>query len=196
MKNNLTFSYSLSREHKEAKNNHSSLLVWFFGLSGSGKSTLCNLVEKSLFDNKIKTVVFDGDTLREGLNNDLDFSQKNRDENIRRVSEISKILINNGLVTLCSFITPFERNRSMVNSIVGKKNILWIYVDTPIEICSKRDSKGLYKLAKEGKISNFTGVSSPFEEPKFYDIKTRYSDGINKISQSVSTLILKKILNK
>ena len=148
MKNDLTFNYSLKRLDKEIQNNHSSIVIWFFGLSGSGKSTLCNSIEEFLFSKKIKTVTLDGDTLRNGLNSDLNFSKKDRNENIRRVSETSKILLNNGIVTLCSFITPLEKNRKLVNSIIGRKNLFWVFVDTPLDICAERDTKGLYKLAK------------------------------------------------
>ena len=193
MKNNLIFNYSLKREDKESQNNHSSIVVWFFGLSGSGKSTLCNSIEKSLFLKKINTVVLDGDTLRNGLNNDLNFSEEDRNENIRRVSETSKILLNNGVVTLCSFITPLEKNRDLVNSIIGRENILWVFVDTPLDICSKRDTKGLYKLAEKGEIDQFTGVSSPFENSSNVDFISDYKENIKHVTEKLSNLILKKI---
>jgi adenylylsulfate kinase len=193
MKNNLIFNYSLRREDKESQNNHSSIVVWFFGLSGSGKSTLCNSIEKSLFLKKINTVILDGDTLRNGLNNDLNFSEEDRNENIRRVSETSKILLNNGVVTLCSFITPLEKNRDLVNSIIGRENILWVFVDTPLDICSKRDTKGLYKLAEKGEIDQFTGVSSLFENPSNVDFISDYKENIKHVTEILSNLILKKI---
>ena len=193
MKNNLIFNYSLKREDKESQNNHSSIVVWFFGLSGSGKSTLCNSIEKSLFLKKINTVILDGDTLRNGLNNDLNFSEEDRNENIRRVSETSKILLNNGVVTLCSFITPLEKNRDLVNSIIGRENILWVFVDTPLDICSKRDTKGLYKLAEKGEIDQFTGVSSPFENSSNVDFISDYKENIKHVTEKLSNLILKKI---
>lgn len=194
MKNDLTFNFSLKREDKELQNNHSSIVVWFFGLSGSGKSTLCNSIEQSLFLKKIKTVSLDGDTLRSGLNSDLNFSKKDRDENIRRVSETSKILLNNGLVTLCSFITPLEKNRDLVNSIIGRENIFWVFVDTPLDICIERDTKGLYKLAKSGKIDEFTGITSPFEKPSDVDYTTNFKEDIEQVTEYLSNLILRKIL--
>ena len=193
MKNNLIFNYSLKREDKESQNNHSSIVVWFFGLSGSGKSTLCNSIEKSLFLKKINTVILDGDTLRNGLNNDLNFSEEDRNENIRRVSETSKILLNNGVVTLCSFITPLEKNRDLVNSIIGRENILWVFVDTPLDICSKRDTKGLYEKAFRGEIDQFTGVSSPFENPTDVDFISDYKEDIKHITEKLSNIVLKKI---
>ena len=193
MKNDLTFNYSLKRLDKEFQNNHSSIVIWFFGLSGSGKSTLCNSLEESLFLKKIRTVTLDGDTLRTGLNSDLNFSKEDRNENIRRVSETSKILINNGIVTLCSFITPLEKNRSLVNSIIGRDNIFWVYVDTPLDICSKRDTKGLYEKAFRGEIDEFTGVSSPFENPTDVDFTSDYKEDIKHITEKLSNIILKKI---
>ena len=193
MKNDLTFNYSLKRLDKELHNNHSSIVIWFFGLSGSGKSTLCNSIEKSLFLKKIKTVTLDGDTLRNGLNSDLNFSKEDRNENIRRVSETSKILMDNGLVTLCSFITPLEKHRDLVNSIIGRDNVFWVFVDTPLDICSKRDTKGLYKLAMKGEIDQFTGVSSPFENPSNVDFISDYEEDIKHVTEKLSNLILKKI---
>ena len=191
MKNDLTFSYTLTEKQKQSS--YKSIVIWFFGLSGSGKSTLCNSVEQSLFQNNIKTVVLDGDSLRDGLNKDLEFSEEDRTENLRRVSEISKILNKNGLLTLCSFITPFEKNRALINSIIGKKNIFWVFVDTPIQECIKRDTKGLYKKAIKGEIKNFTGISSPFEIPKDYDFTTKNNSDIDISTQEIISKILSKI---
>lgn len=191
MKNDLTFSYTLAEKQKQSS--YKPIVVWFFGLSGSGKSTLCNSVELSLFQNNIKTVVLDGDSLRDGLNKDLGFSEEDRIENLRRVSEISKILNKNGLLTLCSFITPFEKNRALINSIIGKKNIFWVFVDTPIQECIKRDTKGLYKKAIKGEIKNFTGISSPFEIPKDYDFTTKNNSDIDISTQEIISKILSKI---
>tara|TARA_B100001059_G_scaffold126474_1_gene126462 strand:- start:798 stop:1382 length:585 start_codon:yes stop_codon:yes gene_type:complete len=191
MKNDLTFSYTLTE--KEKQSSYKSIVVWFFGLSGSGKSTLCNSIEQSLFQNNIKTVVLDGDSLRNGLNKDLDFSKEDRIENLRRVSEISKILNKSGLLTLCSFITPFEKNRSLINSIIGRKNIFWIFVDTPIEECIKRDTKGLYKKAIKGEIKNFTGISSPFENPEYCDFRVENNKNIDDSTREITSRILSKI---
>ena len=193
MKSDLTYNYSLKRLDKELQNNHSSIVIWFFGLSGSGKSTLCNSLEESLFLKNIKTITLDGDTLRTGLNSDLNFSKEDRNENIRRVSETSKILLNNGVVTLCSFITPLEKNRDLVNSIIGRENIFWVFVDTPLDICFKRDTKGLYKLAEKGEIDQFTGVSSPFENPSNVDFISDYKENIKHVTEKISNLIQKKI---
>ena len=191
MKENLTFSYDLSKEDKNRR--YKSLIVWFFGLSGSGKSTLCNSVEKALFRNNINTVVLDGDSMREGLNKDLGFSESDREENLRRVSEISKILNDNGLLTLCSFITPLEKNRDLINSIIGRKNIYWVYLDVPVEDCIKRDPKGLYKKAINGDIKNFTGVSSPFVAPTDFDYVVNKNFDLKTTTEKIVVRILKNI---
>ena len=191
MKENLTFSYDLSKEDKNRK--HKSLVVWFFGLSGSGKSTLCNSVEKALFKHNINTVVLDGDSMRKGINKDLGFLESDREENLRRASEISKIINNNGLLTLCSFITPLEKNRNLVNSIIGRKNIFWVYLDVPLEECIKRDPKGLYKKAIKGDIKNFTGVSSPFVVPTDFDYVVNKSFDLKTTTDKIVVKILKNI---
>ena len=140
MRNNLTFKYSITESKRIKKNGYCPSIFWFFGLSGSGKSTLCDLVEKSLFKKGIKTIVLDGDDLRNGINKDLGFSKEDRIENIRRVSELSKFLKTNGIVVLCSFITPLEKTRELVNAIVGRENVYWLYLNTPLFICKKRDN--------------------------------------------------------
>tara|TARA_B100000575_G_scaffold148723_1_gene118631 strand:+ start:4745 stop:5332 length:588 start_codon:yes stop_codon:yes gene_type:complete len=191
LKENLTFSYDLSKEDKNRR--HKSLVVWFFGLSGSGKSTLCNSVEKALFKHNINTVVLDGDSMRKGINKDLGFLESDREENLRRASEISKIINNNGLLTLCSFITPLEKNRKLINSIIGRKNIFWVYLDVPLEECIKRDPKGLYKKAIKGDIKNFTGVSSPFVVPTDFDYVVNKSFDLKTTTDKIVVKILKNI---
>ena len=169
------------------------MVVWFFGLSGSGKSTLCNSVEKALFKHNINTVVLDGDSMRKGINKDLGFLESDREENLRRASEISKIINNNGLLTLCSFITPLEKNRKLINSIIGRKNIFWVYLDVPLEECIKRDPKGLYKKAIKGDIKNFTGVSSPFVVPTDFDYVVNKSFDLKTTTDKIVVKILKNI---
>lgn len=193
MSNNLTFPYKISRSDKNLKNNHKSIVVWFFGLSGAGKSTLCDLVEQTLMEHHIKTAVLDGDSVRKGLNSDLLFSSEEREENLRRVSEIAKILVNNGLVTLCSFIAPLESHRKLINAIVHKDDILWIYVDTPLNTCIQRDPKGLYEKAMKGEISDFTGITSPFESPTDVDFQTHVKEDVHGSVEKISALILEKI---
>lgn len=193
MKNKLTFDYKITKSDKIIFNNHKSIVVWLFGLSGSGKSTLADLLEQDLYKNKIRTSILDGDQLRNGLNADLKFSLEDRIENLRRVAELSHILIQNGLVTICSFITPLEKHRELVKSIVGHKNIFWVYVNTPIEECIKRDPKGLYKKAINGEIKEFTGISQIFEKPQNIDFEVNYKSNISIIRKSLLEEILKNI---
>lgn len=191
MKNNYRFNYNIDKKLKNLNYGHNSKVIWFFGLSGSGKSTILNELEKLLFSNKIATTVIDGDDLRAGLNSDLGFEFKDRSENIRRVSELSKILINNGQVVLCSLITPLEEYRKLANKILNRKNICWIFVDTSIKDCIIRDPKGLYKLALKGKIKNFTGIDQDYEIPEDYDIKI---DGTTDPKSNAESII--KLLDK
>ena len=141
-------------------------LIVFTGLSGSGKSTIANLVERELYERGIRTFLLDGDNVRHGLNRDLGFSDAERVENIRRVGEVAKLFVEAGTIVLCSFISPFRAERRMVRELFAEGEFLEVYVDTSLEDCIKRDPKGLYVKALEGKIANFTGVSSPYEEPE------------------------------
>jgi adenylylsulfate kinase len=140
-------------------------LLWFTGLSGSGKSTLANEVEISLHAFGFKTYLLDGDNIRNGINKDLNFSEEDRIENIRRIGEISKLMLDAGLIVLSSFISPFRKDRAMIASLVGEGNFFEVFVDCPLEICEKRDVKGLYQKARSGLIKNFTGIDSPYEYP-------------------------------
>ena len=158
--------YAVKRQDRNKLNQHSSFLVWFTGLSGSGKSTLANLLEIELLSRGIHTYLLDGDNVRLGLNKDLSFSETDRTENIRRVGEVSKLMIDAGLVTIAAFISPFNADREKVKKSVGIENYIEIYVNTPIEVCIERDTKGLYDKAIKGEILNFTGISSPYEIPE------------------------------
>jgi adenylylsulfate kinase len=157
--------FNVNRKMRNDLNGHPSLLIWFTGLSGSGKSTLANLLELELHENDIRTYLLDGDSLRLGLNKDLDFSSEDRSENIRRISEVSKLMLDAGLITIAAFVSPFEKDRAMVQAIVGAENYMEIFVDTSLDECMKRDVKGLYKKAVAGEIKEFTGISSPYEKP-------------------------------
>jgi adenylylsulfate kinase len=145
-------------------------LLWFTGLSGSGKSTLASAIEKRLFDEDYCTYLLDGDNIRSGLNGDLDFSADARSENIRRISEVSKLFLDAGLMVLSAFISPFNEDRELARSVVGEDNFIEIFVDTPLHVCESRDVKGLYAKARKGEIPNFTGIQSPFEIPQDPDI--------------------------
>ena len=161
---NLTKIETISRNIKEEKYHQRSKVFWFLGLSGSGKSTLAQIIEKKLFDLDYKVVLLDGDNIRSGINNNLSFSEDDRKENIRRISEISKLFIDNGIIVLNCFITPIEEMREIPRTILGD-DYFEIFIDAPLSVCEKRDVKGLYKKARAGEIKNFTGIDSIFETP-------------------------------
>ncbi|MCT4595278.1 MAG: adenylyl-sulfate kinase [Anaeromicrobium sp.] len=150
--------------------NQEGLVVWFTGLSGSGKSTIAVEVEKELIRRGKVVYRLDGDNIRYGLNCDLGFSEKDRGENIRRISEVAALFKDAGLIILVSSISPFKRMREFAKEKVGKDEFLEIYVKCSIETCAKRDPKGLYKKVKKGELDNFTGISSPYEEPEIPDL--------------------------
>lgn len=157
--------YKIKRADRETTNGHQGKVIWFTGLSGSGKSTLANLLEHELHEKGFKTYVLDGDNLRFGLNKDLMFTDEDRKENLRRISEVAKLFVDAGIVVLAAFITPFEEDRNKIRETVGAENFMHVYVDCPIEVCEQRDVKGLYAKARAGEIKNFTGINSPFETP-------------------------------
>jgi adenylylsulfate kinase len=160
------FDQIVSREEKEKKLNQKAKVIWFTGLSGSGKTTLAAALERNLFERGHLTQVLDGDNIRTGINNNLGFSHEDRMENIRRIAEIAKLLINSGVICLCAFVSPTRDVRNIVRTIVGEEDFLEVYVSTPIEICETRDIKGLYQKARAGEIKEFTGVSAPFDIPQ------------------------------
>lgn len=150
--------------------NQKGLLIWFTGLSGSGKSTLAVALEKVLFDKGFKTYLLDGDNIRQGLNKDLTFDENGRVENIRRIGEVSRLMLDAGMLVLSAFISPFRSDRELVKKTVGINSFLEVFVDCPIEICEQRDVKGLYQKARAGAIKNFTGIDSPYEMPQNPDL--------------------------
>lgn len=139
--------------------------IWFTGLSGSGKSTIANLLEKRLFDKKLHTYLLDGDNLRHGLNRDLGFTEADRVENIRRVAEVARLMVDAGLIVLASFISPYEAERLMARKLFASGEFVEVFVDTPLSECEKRDVKGLYAKARRGELKNFTGIDSQYEPP-------------------------------
>ena len=145
-------------------------VLWFTGLSGSGKSTIANLVERRLHALSHRTYVLDGDNVRHGLNKDLGFTDADRVENIRRVAEVSSLMVDAGLIVLVSFISPFRNERRMARELVGDNEFLEVFVDTPLAVCEQRDPKGLYEKARAGDIKNFTGIDSPYEVPEQADL--------------------------
>jgi adenylylsulfate kinase len=156
----------VTRADREKLNGHKSFILWFTGLSGAGKSTLAHRVEEMLFELGCRTFVFDGDNIRHGLCSDLGFGPEHRQENIRRVGELSKLFVEAGVVALTAFISPFRADRALVRSLAGPGDFIEIFCNAPITVCEDRDVKGLYKKARDGKIPDFTGISSPYEEPE------------------------------
>ena len=164
-------SYAIKRKDRESSNDHKPKVIWFVGLSGSGKSTLANSLENHLFKKGIKTYILDGDNVRRGLNSDLDFSDLSRKENIRRISEVSKLFVDAGTVVLTAFISPFKEDRASAKKVIGNEDFIEVHVDCPLEICEERDVKGLYRKARQGEIKHFTGIDSPFEIPEEPDVR-------------------------
>ena len=167
---NLTWqNMEVTRENREERLGQKAVTIWLTGLSGAGKSTLANEVEKRLFAMGKYTMLLDGDNVRMGLNQNLGFSEEDRVENIRRIAEVSKLMNDAGLIVLTSFISPFRQDRRNSKNIIGER-FVEVYISTPLEECEKRDVKGLYKKARNGEISNFTGITSPYEAPEHPDI--------------------------
>jgi adenylylsulfate kinase len=157
---------TVNRKRREEKNNHKSVVLWFTGLSGAGKSTLAHAVEEQLFQCGFNTFVLDGDNIRHGLCGDLTFSDRDRKENIRRIGELAKLMLEAGVITLTAFISPFQAERAMVRRLMPHGDFIEIYCHCPLDVCENRDVKGLYKKARQGEIKDFTGISSPYEEPE------------------------------
>ncbi|MDA0825876.1 MAG: sulfate adenylyltransferase subunit CysN [Proteobacteria bacterium] len=156
---------SVARHDRERLNGHKGRVIWFTGLSGSGKSTLANALEVELHSRGIRTYILDGDNVRQGLNKDLGFTEADRVENIRRIAEVAKLMLDAGLIVITAFISPFKREREMAKELIGTDHFVEVYVSTPVDVCEQRDVKGLYKQARAGKIPNMTGINSPYEIP-------------------------------
>lgn len=159
----------VTREYREKQLGQEAKTIWFTGLSGAGKSTIANALEKRLAEQGRHTMILDGDNVRMGLNRNLGFEEADRVENIRRVAEVAKLMNDAGLIVLTSFISPFREDRRRAKEIIGE-DFIEVYVSTSLEVCEKRDVKGLYKAARQGKIADFTGISSPYEVPEQPDV--------------------------
>lgn len=184
----------LQRSDKEQLLKQKGLVVWFCGLSGSGKSTIAIQLEQQLHSQGILCKVLDGDNIRTGLNNNLGFTDEDREENIRRIAEVSKLLAHTGVVTICSFITPKDSLRSLAREILGPEDLLDVYVHASYETCEKRDVKGLYAKAKDGKIANFTGKDSGFEIPETPTLRIdTENQSISESTQTVLDALLPRI---
>jgi adenylylsulfate kinase len=181
------FHKIINREAKEIKLQQRAKVIWFTGLSGAGKTTLAKHLEEELFARNFLVQVLDGDNIRTGINNNLTFSEEDREENIRRIAEVSKLFMNCGIVTINSFISPTERIRQMAIDIIGREDFIEVYVNAPLEVCEERDVKGLYAKARRGEILDFTGISSPFEYPEGCDLEIRTD--VLSIEDSVKKLL-------
>jgi adenylylsulfate kinase len=165
------FDRIYDRKVKEEILRQNARVIWFTGLSGSGKTTLAASLEKELFFRRFFCQVLDGDNIRAGINNNLGFNEEDRMENIRRIAEVSKLLVNAGIITICSFISPTNDIRDLARNIIGPNDFIEVYLSTPLDVCEKRDTKGLYKRARAGDITDFTGISAPFDKPVCPDIE-------------------------
>ena len=193
MINTEQYNFKIDQKSRNNLNKHNSFVVWFTGFSGSGKSTICNSLEVLLNAKKINTFTLDGDSVRNGLNKDLRFSDEDRSENIRRVAEVSKILMNAGNVVLASFITPFQQDRDLAKEIVGENNYIEVFVNTSLKTCIERDPKGLYQKSKSGLIKSMTGIDSNYEIPKSFDIEISESNTLEKTIEILYALIKDKL---
>ena len=156
----------VTRERRNKLHKHRSVVIWFTGLSGSGKSTLAHVLEEKLFNQGSNTYVLDGDNIRHGLNSNLNFSDIDRKENIRRIGEVSKLMLDAGLIVMTAFISPFKDDRDEVRRLIPKGDFIEVYCKASLKTCEERDVKGFYKLARAGKIEQYTGINSPYEIPE------------------------------
>ena len=188
---------TVTRELREGRNEHKSVILWFTGLSGAGKSTLAHAVEERLHKLGCQTYVMDGDNVRHGLCGDLGFSEDDRKENIRRIGNVAKLFLEAGVITLTAFISPFRSDRELVRNMVPHGDFFEIFCNTPIEVCEQRDVKGLYKKARAGDIPEFTGISSPYEAPKKPELVVNTgSESIDKcVDDVIAVLRLRGIIN-
>ncbi|WP_416147998.1 adenylyl-sulfate kinase [Salipaludibacillus sp. HK11] len=180
-------SAAVTKKERQQLHNHKSCTIWFTGLSGSGKSTLANAVDQRLYQLGAKTYVLDGDNVRHGLNKDLGFKPEDREENIRRIGEVSKLFVDSGSIVLTAFVSPYRQDRDLAREMVEKDEFIEVFVKCPVEECENRDPKGLYKKARAGEIPEFTGISAPYEEPNQPELTISTDQA--SIEQSVETII-------
>jgi adenylylsulfate kinase len=190
--NTVKHEYKTTKVQREQQHGHKAYVLWFTGLSGSGKSTVANLVEKALHKKGLSTYILDGDNIRQRINKDLGFAAEDRTENIRRIGEISYLMLDAGVITLAAFVSPYIKDRAQVKQIVGAENFKEIFINTSLEECERRDVKGLYKKARSGEIKNMTGISAPYEAPINPDLEV-ITDG-QTIAESVEIIV--EFINK
>ncbi|TMN88357.1 adenylyl-sulfate kinase [Pseudoalteromonas phenolica] len=180
-------NYAVNKSQRSEQKGHKPVILWFTGFSGSGKSTVAGALESALHQQGVHTYLLDGDNVRHGLCKDLGFSDEDRVENIRRVGELSKLMLDAGLVVLTAFISPFQAERDMVRNLVGDGEFIEVFLDTPLDVCEQRDPKGLYKKARAGEIKHFTGIDSDYQVPVNPEI--RIDTSANSLEQSVQQLV-------
>lgn len=187
---------SVDRQARASKRGHSSSILWFTGLSGSGKSTLANAVNAALFERGLATYVLDGDNIRHGLCKDLGFSDADREENIRRIGEVSKLFLDAGTIVLTAFVSPFRADRDKARALVDEGDFIEIFCSADLSVCEERDTKGLYAKARAGEIKEFTGISSPYEAPETPELSvdTGAADLNACVEQVVNALISRDII--
>lgn len=182
-------AHAVTREEREQQHGHQGVVLWFTGLSGSGKSTVAGALEQALHQIGVSTYLLDGDNVRHGLCRDLGFSDEDRKENIRRVGEVAKLMVDAGLVVLTAFISPHRAERQMVRDLLADGRFIEVYVDTPLAICEARDPKGLYKKARAGELRNFTGIDSVYEAPEQPEIHLDGEQLVTKLTAQLLDLL-------
>ena len=188
---------TVTRERREKLNSHKSAIIWFTGLSGSGKSTLAHSVEEELHKSGCRTFVLDGDNVRHGLSSNLTFNDDDRKENIRRISEVAKLMMEAGVIVMTAFISPFKKDRNLVRQLLLQSDFIEIYCKASLEACESRDVKGLYKRARAGEINNYTGIDSPYEAPENPElvVNTESESLEESIAKVIDFLKSKRIIN-
>lgn len=180
--------FKIDKGMRQSLNQHVAKCIWLTGLSGSGKSTIANLLEQELHALGKRTYILDGDNIRQFLNADLGFSDEDRTENIRRIAHVARLMVDAGLIVIVAFISPFEKDRQLARSLFAKDDFLEIYIETPLEVCEQRDTKGLYAKARANELRNFTGIDSPYEAPSNPEL-------ILNTTQSLPAALVQKTLN-
>ncbi|MBQ4794385.1 adenylyl-sulfate kinase [Pectobacterium versatile] len=189
-------AHDVTRESRETLHGHQGVVIWFTGLSGSGKSTLAGALEQVLHQRGVSTYLLDGDNVRHGLCRDLGFTDDDRRENIRRVGEVAKLMVDAGLVVLTAFISPHRAERKMVQDLLGEGQFIEVFVDTPLATCEARDPKGLYKKARAGELRNFTGIDSAYEAPEAPDSHLNGEQLVTHLTDQLLDLLGKRAIIK
>ncbi len=188
---------TVTRDRRNQLNDHKSVIIWFTGLSGSGKSTLAHSVEEELHEKGCRTFVLDGDNVRHGLSSNLSFSNDDRKENIRRISEVAKLMMEAGVITITAFISPFREDRNLVRQLLPQDDFIEVYCKASLGACELRDVKGLYKRARAGEIRNYTGIDSPYEAPINPElvVNTENESLEESVSKVIDFLMAKRVIN-